>query len=304
MHFFSRVIHSFSQKTQIIFSRVFAAALWSSSEPGLGSLFLCKGFPTDSDGFKVLWDLQQGLAFSLRQQEVDIESAQHARTGKQQKAKRAESFLQGEIRLFFSMSYRSLFWWVFSFFIRTMRNGKAKPSTANINHRINPVRTSAAARWDWMKSSLQSVGVAPPVRIKWHSYKSVSVSKRLSGNVAKLSLTAPAVINWLSYICNSALPLPGPPPKKIMETTIRLAVMYGTQKLESCVKDTFKLIYLISYQIFLHYCFMLVQHLCILPFMKKVILSFAGRYSFTRHWRVQSVILGYFSLIFPHIMYV
>lgn len=54
-HVFSTVIQSCPERKIVFFPHVFCCSYtWSSSQPGLCSRFLCKGFPTDSDGFKLL----------------------------------------------------------------------------------------------------------------------------------------------------------------------------------------------------------------------------------------------------------
>lgn len=45
-----------------------------------------------------------------------------------------------------------------------MRNGKISPSTANVIQSCSPMRTNAARRSDWTKSSLLSVAVTAPER--------------------------------------------------------------------------------------------------------------------------------------------
>ncbi len=50
---------------------------------------------------------------------------------------------------------------LFVFVVLTIRNGKMRPSKANVHQRWIPMRTSAAIRSDWTNISLLMVGVAP-----------------------------------------------------------------------------------------------------------------------------------------------
>lgn len=75
------------------FPAVVFSYLETASELGLHVLFLQERFPTESDGFKLLWDLQQGFASSLRQKEKGIKATQQADAGKQQEGIWTERFL-------------------------------------------------------------------------------------------------------------------------------------------------------------------------------------------------------------------
>ena len=50
------------------------------------------------------------------------------------------------------------------FAVLTIRNGKTSPSKPKKNQRWDPMRTKAASRSLWMKSSVWRVPVVPPER--------------------------------------------------------------------------------------------------------------------------------------------